>query len=100
MDFSETYDITSHYYKGIRMIADPVANLYLQDDGTYLFGLEGHPKLTPFVIPSISDILMSCKKDGKKPPTIYIIFRRPVQGSLRNLHFRFERTDVSRISSE
>jgi hypothetical protein len=89
-----------HYYKGVKMVLDPKANIYLQDDGGYLFGLEGHPNLTPFVIPSINDILISCKQNSKKPPTIYIIFRRPVQDSLRSLHFRFERTDVSKISSD
>src|SRR5436305_6426969 len=76
----------------------PIAFLH-RDRNEYFFGLEGHQALTEFHIPTKSQVLSTCKLTSRKPPTIYIIFRKPVQVALRNLNFKFERTNVSRISS-
>lgn len=81
---------------GVRL---PFAYLYLQTDGFYFFYLEGHPNQIPFVIPTKFQVLESCKPTSKKPPTIYIIFRNPVQQCLRELNLKFERKHVSKISS-
>ncbi|CAB4386068.1 unnamed protein product [Rhizophagus irregularis] len=81
---------------GVRL---PLAYLYLQND-VYYFYLEGHPNHVTFIIPTKFQVLESCKPTSKKPPTIYIIFRNPVQKCLRQLSLKFERKDVSKISSD
>ncbi|RIA96197.1 hypothetical protein C1645_872175, partial [Glomus cerebriforme] len=77
----------------------PNAHLFRQNNGRYYFGLEGHPNLVPFTVPTIKEVLETCKESSKKPPTIYIIFRNPIQNCLRELNFKFERKVVSKISS-
>ncbi|GET04279.1 hypothetical protein GLOIN_2v1839140 [Rhizophagus clarus] len=77
----------------------PKAELRRLSTGLYLFRLVGCDNYIEFIIPIPKDILKSCKKDSKKPPTVFLIFRNPVQQSLINLHFRFERNEVSKISA-
>src|SRR6266498_727690 len=77
----------------------PNAVLYRRDR-TYYLGLENHKQLVKFTVPTIKEVLKSCKLFSRKPPTIYIIFRNPVQNCLRDLNRKFDRKDVSRISSK
>jgi hypothetical protein len=81
---------------GVRL---PLAYLYLQIDENYLFYLEGHPNQVLFTVPTKFQVLESCKPTSKKPPTIYIIFRNPIQQCLKHLNLKFERKDVSKIAS-
>ncbi|CAB4391730.1 unnamed protein product [Rhizophagus irregularis] len=74
----------------------PEAELY-EDNDQYLFCISG--KVTLFTIPTIVEVLGVCKPGSKKPPTIFLIFRRPVQLCLITLNFHYERKDISRISS-
>src|SRR6266540_4408501 len=68
-------------------------------DGSYWMTLENHPGAVKFVVPTTRDVLKTCKCTSRKPPTIYIIFRNPVQSCLRDLNRKYDRKDVSRISS-
>ncbi|GBC06638.1 hypothetical protein RclHR1_00070005 [Rhizophagus clarus] len=81
---------------GVRL---PFAYLILQNDGTYSFYIDGNPNRVSFPIPNKYQVLESCKPTSKKAPTIYIIFRNPIQKCLRHLDLKFERKDVSKISS-
>ncbi|CAG8480504.1 uncharacterized protein OCT59_013142 [Rhizophagus irregularis] len=77
----------------------PIATLFRIATGQYSFGLLGYDNITEFEIPSPIGILKTCKKNSRKPPTVFLIFRNPVQKALHELHFRYERNEVSKISS-
>ncbi|RGB44119.1 hypothetical protein C1646_660782 [Rhizophagus diaphanus] len=74
----------------------PEAEIY-KDNDQYLFCISG--KVTLFTIPTIAEVLGVCKPGSKKPPTIFLIFRRPVQKCLVTLNFHYERKAISRLSS-
>ncbi|CAB4434267.1 unnamed protein product [Rhizophagus irregularis] len=77
----------------------PIATLFRIATGQYSFGLLGYDNITEFEIPSPIGILKTCKQNSRKPPTVFLIFRNPVQKALHELHFRYERNEVSKISS-
>ncbi|GBB84264.1 hypothetical protein RclHR1_01090003 [Rhizophagus clarus] len=66
-------------------------------NGRYLFGING--SFTDFPIPTVAEVLGSCKEGSKKPPSIFLIFRRPCQSCLAALNFHLERKAISKISS-
>ncbi|CAG8623055.1 12411_t:CDS:2, partial [Funneliformis caledonium] len=76
--------------------SSPIAIIHRQNDGEYWFCLEG--RYTRFIIPTSDDVLSTCRVASRKPPTIFIIFRNPVQRCMRILN-KYERHQVSRISS-
>ncbi|CAI2180459.1 9468_t:CDS:2 [Funneliformis geosporum] len=75
----------------------PQAIIHRQHDGEYWFELEG--RITHFIIPTIEDVMRTCKVASRKPPTVFIIFRSLVQRCMRLLK-KYEQHQVSKVSSE
>ncbi|RIA99653.1 hypothetical protein C1645_869854 [Glomus cerebriforme] len=69
----------------------------IYDRGEFYFTII--EKTCVFSIPTVSEIIATSKRGARKAPSVYIIFRKPVQKCLHTLGLKFERGIVSRISS-